>query len=105
MDALDFNLIVLPLGILVFALVAGVILIVEREEIAKKRKTRRLDRYLKEKAKQRELMENQIVELDKLFVNKSIDEDTCKRLKTLIRMNEEKSDETIEVLSTIAGKE
>ena len=62
MDAFDFNFLVLPLGILVFALVAAIILISQREEIAHKRKSRRIDAYLKEKAKQRQLLDKELAD-------------------------------------------
>jgi uncharacterized membrane protein len=104
-DAFDFNFIVLPLGILVFALVAAIILISQREEIAHKRKTRRIDAYLKEKAKQRQLLDKELADLGQLLRNKSIDEDTYKRLKTLVEMNEEKQEKTVDLLDEIKMKE
>ena len=104
MNSFDFNFIVLPLGVLVFLLVAGIMLIVKREEIAKDRKIRRIETVLKEKTKQRELMEKQIRELDVMYSSKSIDSDTHERLKTLIRMHEEKQEETEAVLRKIWGE-
>ena len=41
MNSFDFDFIVLPLGILVVALVAAIILISQKDEIANKRKTKR----------------------------------------------------------------
>ena len=97
----DFNFVVLPLGVIVFLLVAGIMLIVKKEEIAKERKIRRIDAVLKEKTKQREAMEKQLSELDAMCSSKSIDSDTYKRLQTLVRMNAEKQEETEAVLRKI----
>jgi len=101
MNSFDFSFIVLPLGFIVFLLVAGIMLIVKREEIAKETKIRRIDAVLKEKSKQHELMEKQISELDVMKSSKSIDSNTHKRLKALIRMHEEKQEETEAVLRKI----
>ena len=104
MDAFDFEFIVIPLAIIVFSLVAGIILLSKKQEISNRRKARRVSAYLKGKAKQRELLENQIGNLDQLFQNNSIDKDTYKRLKTIVRMSEEKTEEVVEILSDeIAG--
>ena len=105
MDAFDFNFLVLPLGILVFALVAAIILISQREEIANKRKTRRIDAYFKEKAKQRQLLDKELADLEQLLRNKSIDKDTYKRLIKLVEMNEEKQEKTFDLLDEIKMKE
>lgn len=101
MNPFDFNFIVLPLGVMVFALVAGIMLILRRHEIANKRKIKRMDAILKEKSKQRESTEKQLSELDTLYDNKSIDKDTRDRLQILVRMNAEKEDETGAVLMKI----
>ena len=101
MNSFDFNFIVLPLGFMVFLLVAGIMLIVKREEIAKEKKIRRIEGVLKEKTKQRELIEKQIRELDLMYSSKSIDLDTRERLQTLIKMHEEKEEETEAVLGKI----
>ena len=101
MNSFDFNFIVLPLGFMVFLLVACIMLIVKREEIAKEKKIRRIEGVLKEKTKQRELMEKQIRELDLMYSSKSIDLDTRERLQTLIKMHEEKEEETEAVLGKI----
>jgi uncharacterized membrane protein YciS (DUF1049 family) len=61
MNSFDFNFIVLPLGFMVFILVAGIMLIVKREEIAKEKKIRRIEGVLKEKTKQRERWRNKYV--------------------------------------------
>lgn len=101
MNPFDFEFIVLPLGVMVFVLVAGIMLILSRHEIAKKRKMRRIDGVLKEKSKQRESTEKQLIELDTLYGNKSIDKDTHDRLQTLVRMHAEKEEETEAVLMKI----
>jgi hypothetical protein len=104
MNAFDFDFIVLPLALLVFGMVAGVILLSKKQEIRQKRKARRASAYLKGKAKQRELLDNQIGNLDQLFQKKSIDKDTYERLKTLVRMTEEKTEETVEVLAEVISE-
>jgi len=96
MNVLDFNFIVLPLAGIVFILVAGIILILKRQEI---RERRRLSAYLRGKAKQRELTESQLSNLNHLFENKSLDKETYERLKVIVQMNGEKSEETVEILS------
>jgi len=96
MNILDFNYIVLPLAGIVFILVAGIILILKRQEI---RERRRLSAYLRGKAKQRELTESQLSNLNHLFENKSLDKETYERLKVIVQMNGEKSEETVEILS------
>jgi len=105
MNAFDFDFIVLPLGILVFALVAAIILISQREEIAHKRKTMRIDAYFKEKAKQRHLVDKELADLEQLRRNKSIDEDMYKRLKKLVEMNEEKQEKAVDLLDEIKMRE
>lgn len=101
MNPFDFNFIVLPLGVMVFLLVAGIMLILSRHEIAKKRKIRRMDAVLKEKDKRRESAEKQLKELDTMYANKSLDTDTYNRLQTLVRMHAEKEEETEAVLMKI----
>ena len=105
MNVFDFDFIVLPLGILIIALVAAIMLISQREEIANKRKTRRIDAYLKEKAKQRKLLDKELADLEQLLSNKSIDGDTYKRLKKLVEMNEEKPEIAVDLLDEIKLKQ
>src|SRR3989337_2390861 len=105
MNAFDFDFIVLPLGILVVTLVAAIILISQKEEIAHKRKTRRIDAYFKEKAKQRQLLDKELAELEQLLRNKSIDDDAYKRLKKLVEMNEEKQEIAVDLLDEIKMRE
>ena len=99
MDVFDFDFIVLPLALLVFALVAGIILMSKKQEIRERKKARRISAYLKGKAKQREIVDSQLSNLDHLFQKKSIDKDTYERLKTIVRMTEDKTEETVEVLA------
>jgi hypothetical protein len=94
MNPFDFTFIVLPLGIMVFLLVAGIMLIVKRSELAKERKIRRINSVLKEKARQHELAEKQLNELKTMYTNRSINADTYSRLQTLIKMHTEKQEET-----------
>jgi len=101
MNPFDFDFLVLPLGIMVFLLVGGIMLILSRHEIANKRKMRRIDAVLKEKSKQRESAEKQLKELDTMHENKSLDTDTYNRLQTLVRMHAEKEAETEAVLMKI----
>jgi len=99
MDTFDFQFIVLPLAFLVFTLVAGIILISKRQEIREVQKARRENAYLKEKAKQRKHLENQLGNLGELFQKKSIDKDTYERLKIIVQMSEDKTDETREMFA------
>jgi hypothetical protein len=51
MNTFDFNFVVLPLGISVFLLVAGIMLLLNKGEIARERKIKRIDSVLKQKDK------------------------------------------------------
>ena len=104
MNPIDFNFIVLPLGGMIFLLVGIILLVVKREEIAKKRKIRRIEAVLNEKTKQSELMEKQLRELDTMHSNKSIDTDTYERMRAIVKMNAEKREETDAVLRSIWEK-
>ena len=104
MNAIDFDFIVLPLGILIITLVAAILLLSQREEIANKRKARRIDTYFKEKAKQRKLLDKELADLEQLLSNKSIDGDTYKRLRKLVEMNEEKPEIAVDLLDEIKLK-
>jgi hypothetical protein len=101
MNPSDFTFIVIPLGVIVFLLVAGIMLILKKEEIAKEKKVRRIESVLKEKDKQREMSKKQLRDLDVMYDNKSIDADTYKRLQAIVRMHEEKQEETEAVLMKI----
>ena len=104
MDAFEFDFIVIPLALIVFALVASIILLSKRQEIRERRKAQRINSYLKGKAKQREHLENQLENLDQLLQNKSIDKDTYERLKIIVRMSEDKNEETVEILTDEISK-
>jgi len=101
MNPFDFNFIVLPLGVIVFLLVGGLVLVLKREEISTRRKNRRIEGVLNEKTKQRELIEKELTELTTMYDSKSIDADTYKRLQFLVKMNEEKEEETLATLQKI----
>jgi hypothetical protein len=101
MNAFDFTFVVLPLGISVFLLVAGIMLLLNRGELARERKIKRIDAVLKKKDKQHEMSERQLQELGTMYGNKAIDSDTYKRLQTLIKMHEEREEETEAVLMKI----
>jgi hypothetical protein len=101
MNPFDFNFVVLPLCISVFLLVAGIMLLLNRSEIARDRKIKRIDAVLKKKDKQHEESEKQLHELDTMYGNKAIDKDTHERLKILIKMHEEREEETEAVLLKI----
>ena len=94
MEVSYFYLLILPLGIIVVGLVAAVYYYANREEIAE-RKTKKLEQaYIKEKAKRKEAMDKEITKIDMLFEEKSIDKETCERLKNvLIVMNARESEE------------
>ncbi len=100
MNSFDFAFIVLPLGIMIFGLVAGILLIVRRKEIEKERKISRTNAILKERVKNREQAEKQLHEIDGMLDSKSIDKDTYARLKTIVKMHE-LEDETGAVLARI----
>jgi hypothetical protein len=99
MDISNFYFLVLPLGIMVVGLVAAVYYYANREEIAKKKTKKLVQAYIKEKAKQKESMKREIAKIDKLFEEKSIDAETCERLKNvLIVMNARESKEAGDLL-------
>ena len=98
MDVLDFNLIVVPLAIIVFGLAAAIVIIARRKEIEEKGRIKRKATYLSEKIRQRRLLEKELDKLDDLLKNKSIDKGTYERLKTLVRMTKEEPEETAEIL-------
>lgn len=50
------------------------------------------------KAEKKQAFQNEQSELDRLRETKAIDEDTYTRLSTLIRMNEQKLEETMDAL-------
>jgi altronate dehydratase len=102
MEVSYFYLLILPLGIIVIGLVAAVYTYAHREEIAKRKTKKLVQAYIKEKAKQQEAMNKELSKIDKLFEEKSIDEETCERLKNvLIVMNAKESEKTTELLKYV----
>jgi len=104
MESFDFTFFVLPLGILVFVLVAGILYKVKKEEIEQERKVKRICAYLKERLKQRGLVERELAHIDSLLKSKSIDKGTYERLRFAIRMNAIEDPEAIDALSMRTGK-
>ena len=87
-----------------FVLVAGILYKVKKEEIEQERKVKRIPAYLKERVKQRGLVERELAHIDKLLKDKSIDKSTHERLKFVIKMNEMENPEAIDALSMRTGK-
>ena len=104
MESFDFTFFVLPLGIIVFVLVAGILYKVKKEEIEQERKVKRICAYLKERVKQRGLVERELAHIDSLLKSKSIDKGTYERLRFAIRMNAIEDPEAIDALSMRTGK-
>ena len=99
MQAADFNFIVLPLGVLIGILILTILILDSRKDIIKdKRIKRSVDKFIKEKADKQEEFSKEQDELDRLRETKAVDFDTYKRLSTLIRMNEKKLEETMDLL-------
>lgn len=102
MEVSYFYLLILPLGLIVVGLVAAVYYYAHKEEIAKKKTKKLVQAYIKEKAKQRQSMDKELSKIDKLFEEKSIDEETCKRLKNvLIVMSAKENEQTTDLLQYV----
>jgi hypothetical protein len=102
MEASYFYFLILPLVIIVTVLVASVYYYAHREEIAKRKTKKLVQAYIKEKAAQKKAMAKELAKIDKLFEEKSIDKETCERLKNvLIVMNEKESKETMDLLTYV----
>jgi hypothetical protein len=102
MEASYFYLLILPLGLIVVGLVAAVYYYANKEEIAKKKTKKLVQAYIKEKAKQRKSMDTELAKIDRLFEEKSIDEETCKRLKNvLIVMSAKESEQATDLLQYV----
>ena len=100
MQALDFNLIVLPLGIVIGILVIIILFIDSKKDIIRdKRVQRAIEKFKQEKAEKQQEFYNEQTELNRLFETKAIDSDTYTRLSTLLQMNEKKLEETMNVLT------
>jgi hypothetical protein len=101
---MTYAMFVLPLGIIVAVLVASVYYYANKEAIARRKTKKLVQAYIKEKAKQKEAMNKELANINKLFENKSIDKETCARLKNvLIMMNEKKREETMDILKYVAN--
>ncbi|MCW4044308.1 MAG: hypothetical protein NWE94_02175 [Candidatus Bathyarchaeota archaeon] len=102
MDAAYFYILILPLGILVVGLVAAVYYYAHREDIAKNKTRKLIQAYIKEKAKQKKALNRELAKIDKLFEEKSIDEETRERLKNvLIVMNEKESRDAMDIIEYV----
>ncbi len=76
----------------------------KKEEIARRKTKKLMQAYVKEKAKQRQTISKELARIDKLFEDKSIDKETCERLKNvLILMNEKKREETTDIFKYVAN--
>lgn len=104
MDIADFNLIVLPLGILVFGLVGAIYIILRREDIEQKQKVKRIAAYLKERSKQQGILEKEAGRLDRLHERKMIDDDAYERLRVLVGAKQGEDQEVVEILSYMTKK-
>lgn len=106
MEPFYFYLFILPLGIIVAGLVAAVYYYANREEIAKKKTKKLMQAYIKQRAKQKSSMNKELAKIDKLFEEKSIDKETCERLKNvLIVMNAKENEDTTGLLEYVkSGK-
>ena len=101
MQSVDFNLIVVPLSILVITLVATILIMESRWELLQDKKIKRaIEKIKKEKTEKQTAFKNEQAELDRLRETKAIDNDTYNRLSTLLRMNEQKLEETMDTLLT-----
>lgn len=101
MQAVDFNFVVVPLSILVITLVATILIMESRWELLQDKKIKRaIEKIKKEKTDKQTAFKNEQAELDRLHETKAIDNDTYNRLSTLLRMNEQKLEETMDTLLT-----
>lgn len=98
MQAIDFNFIVLPLGLLVVILTVVILYIARRADIKKRQIERSIEKIKKEKTKKQEVFRTEQSELERLRDGNVIDLDTYERLSLLIKMNEKKFDETMDSL-------
>ena len=87
-----------------FVLVAGILYKVKKEEIEKERKIKRISAYLKERVKQRGLVERELAHINSLLKSKSIDKGTYERLRFVLKMNEMEDPEATDALSMRTGK-
>jgi uncharacterized membrane protein YhiD involved in acid resistance len=103
-EAFYFTFFVLPLGIIVVVLVASIYYYAHKEEIARRKTKKLVQAYVKEKAKRQEAVNRELAKIDKLFEDKSIDKETCERLKNvLIVMHEKEREETTDILKYVTN--
>jgi hypothetical protein len=99
MQPIDFTTIVLPLGISVVLLVVTIMILETRKEKIQDKKIKRtIEKLTKEKLDKQQAFKKEQEELDRLHESKSIDNDTYNRLSTLMQMNMQKYDETMNSL-------
>lgn len=99
MQPLDFTYIVLPLGISVVSLVIVILVMETRKEVFHDKKiVRAVEKLSKEKMEKEQAFQKERAELDRLHEANSIDNDTYERLTTLMQMNEQKYEETMNAL-------
>ncbi len=99
MQPLDFTYIVLPLGISVVLLVIVIMVMETRKEVFHDKKiVRAVEKLSKEKMEKEAAFQKERSELDRLHEANSIDNDTYERLSTLMQMNEQKYEETMNTL-------
>ena len=87
-----------------FVLVAGILYKVKKEEIEQERKIKRISAYLKERVKQRGLVDRELAHINSLLKSKSIDKGTYERLRFVLKMNEMEDPEATNALSMRTGK-
>jgi biopolymer transport protein ExbB/TolQ len=95
----DFTTTVLPLGISIVILVAVIMVMESRKEAFQDKKIKRaVEKLSKEKQEKEQAFRNEQAELDRLHQANSIDNDTYKRLSTLMQMNAKNYEETMNSL-------
>lgn len=90
MEPADFQFTVLPLGILVFLLVAGVFYFAQREERQKKKLARVVGSYVRYRRRQEKMFAEELEHLETLFRKELIDKETYVRLRELLEGNIER---------------
>ncbi len=99
MQPFDFTYIVLPLGVSVVLLVIVIMVMETRKEVFHDKKiVRAVEKLSKEKLEKEAAFRKERSELDRLHEANSIDNDTYERLSTLMQMNEQKYEETMNTL-------
>ena len=105
MDASYFELLVLPLGVLVFILAALVYYFARKEKRARNKTKKLIESYFNEKTKEQRLMNRELTNLKNLLENNSIDRDTYERMKNLlITTHQKKRPETENLIDYVKSK-